>query len=210
MKIVPFIYPDEDDLIANTYIAVDNNKCVIIDPSKDYDGLIKFIKKNDLEPKAILLTHGHFDHMRGINVLLDAFHLPLYIGFYDQDNLIDGRKNLSSLFSNKPCVINCSPITISNGDKIRVLSEDIEVIETPFHTEGSVCYYLKDSKILFSGDTLFKNSIGRDDLPGACPKKKKASLERIMQLPDDVKVYPGHGEFTNIGNEKKYNPFVNY
>lgn len=210
MKVVPFIYNDEDDLMANTYIVLDNNKCVIIDPSKAYDGLVNFIKKNNLEPQAVLLTHGHFDHMQGVNILLEAFHLPLYIGFFDKDNLKDCQKNLSCFVCDEDCIVNCLPKTVSNGDKIQVLSEDIEVIETPFHTEGSVCYYLKDSKVLFSGDTLFKLSIGRDDLPGACPKKKKSSLERLMQLPNDVKVYPGHGNFTNIGDEKKHNPFVNY
>ncbi len=210
MKVVPFIYNDEDDLMANTYIVIDNNKCVIIDPSKAYDGLVNFIKKNNLEPQAILLTHGHFDHMRGVNILLDNFHLPLFIGFFDKDNLKDCQKNLSCFVCDKDCVINCLPKTVSDGNKIQVLSEDIEVIETPFHTEGSVCYYLKDSKVLFSGDTLFRMSIGRDDLPGACPKKKKSSLERLMRLPNDVKVYSGHGDFTNIGDEKKYNPFVNY
>ena len=108
----------------------------------------------------------------------------------------------------EPVYIKSKIDTISDKQELNILSEPIRVIETPYHTIGSVCYYLKDSKILFSGDSLFKDSIGRDDLPTSIPYRKSASLNKIMSLPEDVKVYPGHGLFTSIGEEKKYNPFV--
>lgn len=209
MKIIPFIYDDYDDLYANTYLLIDtDNNCIIIDPSRDYNGIVEYIKKNNLNPKAILLTHGHFDHMRGINTLVNNFNIPIYIGFYDEEALKNTKKNLSYLMSRELLVINHKPITVSDKQILHLLNEPIEVIETPFHTMGSVCYYLKDSKMLFSGDTLFKNSIGRDDLPFSNPKLKRESLNKIMSLPEELKIYPGHGSFTSISEEKKHNPFV--
>lgn len=209
MKVVPFLYNDFDDLISNTYIVIDNKDCLIVDPGKAYDGLVRFIEKNELTPKGILLTHGHCDHIRGVDILVNAYHIPVYISFYDEELLKDPRKNLSAYMPEDECVVSAKATMVSNGDKITLLNEPIEVIETPFHTKGSVCYYLKDSRLLFSGDTLFKLSIGRDDFPHSSPKDKRASLDKLMTLPEDVKVYPGHGEFTNIGEEKKHNPFVN-
>ena len=209
MKIIPFIYEDVDDLVANTYIVIDNKDCVIIDPSRDYDGLVNYIKKNELNPKAILLTHAHFDHIRGVDKLVEAFHIPTYIGFYDEDSLSDSHKNLSFYMNGQPVYLKAPINTLSDKQILNILSEPIEVIYTPYHTIGSVCYYLKDSKALFSGDSLFKYSIGRDDLVTSIPHKRKSSLDKIMSLPEDVKVYPGHGGFTIIGEEKKHNPFVN-
>ena len=208
MRVIPFIYEDIDDLFANTYLLIDNNDCVVIDPGRDYRGIVDYINKNQLKLKAILLTHGHYDHMRGVNILLKEFSCPLYIGFFDEDRLTDTYKNLSTLFSDEKVVISQKAITVSDNEVLSLLSEPIKVIETPFHTKGSVCYYLKDSGLLFSGDTLFKGSIGRDDLPDAVPSKKRTSLAKLMLLPDNTKVFPGHGNSTTIGEEKKYNPFV--
>ena len=210
MKIVPFIYDDFDDLFANTYVLIDDSlACLVIDPSKKYEGIINYIEKNGLTLKGVLLTHGHFDHMRGVDLLLNKYHVPLYIGFYDADALKDSRKNLSYLMGREEMVVEEEPITVSDREVLHILEEDIEVIYTPFHTKGSVCYYLKDSKALFSGDTLFRYSIGRDDFPNSLPKEKKASLAKLMALPEDTKVYPGHGSFTKIGEERNNNPFVN-
>ena len=208
MKVIPFIYNDIDDLMANTYLFSDGMNCVVIDPSKDYEGIVNYISKNNLKLKGVLLTHGHYDHMRGVKNLLKYTDIPLFIGFYDVDNLKDSQKNLSNLFSNENIIIDKEPISVYDKQEIALLKEPIIVLETPFHTRGSVCYYLKDSKILFSGDTLFKYSIGRDDLYGACPKERKTTLAKLMSLHDDVKIYPGHGEFSSIGEERKYNPFV--
>ena len=208
MKVVPFIYEDIDDLVANSYIVVDNNDCVVIDASRLYDGLVNYIQKNGLNLKGILLTHCHFDHIRGVDRLVDAFHAPVYIGFYDADGLSDPHKNLSFYMNGEPIFVKAKVDTVSDKQELHLLSEPIIVIETPYHTIGSVCYYLKDSNILFSGDSLFKNSIGRDDLVTSIPYKKQSSLSKIMSLPEETKVYPGHGPFTKIGEEKKYNPFV--
>ena len=210
MKVIPFIYDDYDDLFANTYILVDDSlSCLVIDPSRKYEGIINYIEKSGLTLKGVLLTHGHFDHMRGVDLLIEKYRVPLYIGFYDEDCLKDPKKNLSYYMGMEMMVVNSPAITVSDKEILHLLNEDIEVIYTPFHTIGCVCYYLKDSKILFSGDTLFRFSIGRDDFPNSSPKDKRASLNKLMALPEDVKVYPGHGAFTKIGEERRNNPFVN-
>lgn len=208
IKCIPFIYKDIDDLCANTYILVDSkNECLVIDPSREYDGLFNFINKNKYRLKAILLTHGHFDHLRGAQKLLNSFNCKLYIGFDDEEFLLNSNLNLSS-YCNENVVVKEKPITIADKEIIDEIEEKIEVIYTPYHTPGSVCYYLKDSAILFSGDSLFKMSVGRSDFPRSQPKLLDSSLRKIISLPENVKVYPGHGEFTNIGFEKKSNPFV--
>ena len=105
--------------------------------------------------------------------------------------------------------INSKANTVKDFDTIKGLEEDVLVIHTPFHTVGSVCYYFSNNKILFSGDTLFYNAIGRNDLITSVPGKTKESIRKIFTLPDEVKVYPGHGINTTIGEERYKNPFVN-
>ncbi len=206
MKIVPFIYNDIDDVIANTYLIIDShNNCFCVDPSVKYDGIKNYVIKNSLNLKGVLLTHGHFDHMRGVEILLNEFNVPLYIGFGDEPLLKDSYLNCSNYFGSQSIKVNINPIVISDQEIISGLDEEIKVIATPYHTEGSVCYYLKDSKILFSGDSLFKSGFGRDDLPNSVPHKRRESISKILNLPEDVKVYPGHGQFTNIKAERILN-----
>ena len=98
MKIIPFVYNDIDDLCANTYVLTDkSNNCIIIDPSKKYDGLVNYVKKNNLNLKAVLITHSHIDHFRGAELLINTFNVPLYIGFYDAPALKDSYLNCSQL-----------------------------------------------------------------------------------------------------------------
>ncbi len=208
IKVVPFIYEDLDDLYANTYALIDeNHACVIIDPAKNNLSLVNYIKNNDLTLKAVLLTHGHIDHMRGVDVLIDNFHCPLYIGFYDADKLKNPYDNCS-LFIGGETIINSKPDTISDKQVLNCLDEDIIIIETPFHTSGSVCFYLPKSKCLFTGDFLFAGSVGRSDLPSAMPKEFNNSIRKILALPKDIKVYPGHGQSTTLAHECESNPFV--
>ena len=207
MKIIPFYYDDYDDLFANTYILIDkNNNCVVIDPSKDNDGISNYIKKNQLSLKGVLLTHGHFDHIRGVKRLIDEFNVPFYIGFEEVAFLTDTYLNCSMMMSN-PYIINDEPITISDNEILHLLDEEILCIHTPFHTIGSYCFYLKNSEFLFSGDFIFKGSIGRWDLPTGNHKYIKSSLSKIFALPDEVKIYPGHGNSTTVLIEKSDNPF---
>lgn len=204
MQIIPFIYDTDDELLSNTYLFIDaHNSCVVIDPSKDYNGIVDYINKNKLNLKAILITHAHFDHIGGINRLVQAFNVPIYAGYEDVPYFNDAYNNCSE-YGNTHVVVNHKIIPLGDNELIKLLDEDIKVIYTPYHTVGSVCYYLEASKVLFSGDSLFYHSLGRFDLPTSVPSKVKESINKLLKLDDEVKVYPGHGKFTSIGNERKY------
>ncbi len=208
IKVIPFYYDDYDDLFANTYVLIDaNNDALVVDPSKDYDGIINYIKKNNLTLKGILLTHGHFDHIRGVGRLIKEFNVPLYISFDEEEMLTNPSLNVSK-YMGKEYVLNVKANTLSDGEVLKLLDEDILCISTPFHTFGSMCFYLKESKILLTGDFLFKGSVGRSDLPTATPKTFNSSMRKILTLGEDVKIYPGHGPSSNIKLEKETNPFI--
>ena len=204
IKVIPFIYNDIDDLYANTYVIIDDdNNALVIDPSNDNDRLSSYLIRNDLNVKGVLLTHGHFDHIRGVDTLIETFKCPLFIFFLDEEMLTDSYLNGSDMMSENSFIVKSKAETLKEGDKIELLNEDIDIIWTPFHTLGSTCYYLKESKIIFTGDTLFRNGFGRFDLPHSDRSKVQSSLNRLFKLDDDIKVYPGHGESTYIGKEKE-------
>ena len=210
MKIVPFYYDDFDDLIANCYVAIDEeNACVVIDPSKDYDGIVKYIKKNELTLKGVLLTHGHFDHFRGVDRLINEFHSPLYIGFYDADMIKTPELNCSEMVGVN-FIVKSKAQTVSDGEVLNLLKEDIKVLETPGHTAGSVCYYFKDSKVMFTGDFLFCCSAGRCDLPTGNERQMSESFRKITKLDKDITIYPGHGPKSTLGYEFENNPFMRF
>ena len=201
IKVIPFIYEDLDDLYSNTYLLIDDDKnCVVIDPSKDYQGLVTYINKNTLNLKAVLLTHGHIDHMRGVDALVNAFHALLYIGFDDEDKLNDDTANCSR-YLGEARIINSKAITLADNEILHLINEDILVIHTPYHTSGSLCYYLKESKIIFTGDFLFYHGVGRCDLPSAMPYEFSSSLNKLAKLDSETKLYPGHGKFGKLGEE---------
>lgn len=208
IKVIPFYYDDYDDLFANTYVLIDtNNFAIVIDPGKDYDGLVNYIKKNNLSLKGILLTHGHFDHIRGVDRLVKEFNVPTYISFVEEDFFINPHLNYSRYMSEE-YVLNVKPMTLSDGEVLKLLNEDILCISTPYHTIGSMCFYLKESKLLFTGDFLFRGSVGRSDLPTGTPKSFSSSISKILSLDNDVKIYPGHGPSSTIKLEKENNPFI--
>ena len=205
MEIKSFIYGDNYiELSANTYLIIDGKDCVLVDPGKEDPRIVEFIKENSLNLKGILLTHGHCDHMRGII----AFECPVYIHKDDVELLNNPHLNCSDRFSRKNVSIDVAPIEVEEGMEINLLSKPIKVIHTPYHTMGSVCYYIPEEKILFSGDTLFKDAMGRSDFVTSDPNLIKSSLAKLGALPDDVILYPGHGDLTSIGYERKQNPFV--
>ena len=208
MKIIPFTYDTYDDLISNTYLVIDNkNRCVVIDPGCAYQGVVNYVKKNNLTPKAILLTHGHFDHMRGVDNLYASFKMPVYIGFDDCDKLKDKYLNCSYLLG-QSLSVNAPVDTLADKQILKVLSEDILVIHTPYHTSGSLCFYFKDSGLLFTGDFILPHGVGRSDLPSAKPHELNRSMAKIFALPKETKIYAGHGPFSTIETELRVNPFV--
>ena len=207
-KVIPFIYEDQDELYANTYVLIDDEKnCVVIDPAKAYDGLVNYIKKNELTLKAVLLTHGHVDHIRGVDTLVNAFNVPVYVGFDDLDMLQDTFLNCSE-FLGESVIVKSKVETLADKDVLRLLNEDIQVIATPFHTAGGVCFYLKDSGVLFTGDFIIPHGIGRCDLPNARPHALKDSMAKIIKLPVSTKIYGGHEKSSTLESELRINQYV--
>lgn len=195
-----------------------SNDAMIIDPGADAEAIIDFLKKGRLTPKIIVLTHGHGDHIGANAALKKAFpDIQICIHEEDQDMLPYPAKNLSilSAFYGGPTVR--SPLAnrlLKDGYMITVDEHVFDVIHTPGHTPGGICLSSKKREngkppILFSGDTLFKESIGRTDFPGSDQEKLlRAIKERLFVLDEDTIVYPGHGPSTTILEEKKHNPFV--
>lgn len=203
---------NESDNVSNTYVLDDQNgNAVVIDPGYgDRPSIRDFLIRHNLQLKAILLTHGHFDHTRGIPSLIAAFpNAPIYMHELEVAFLSDPRLNCSYLDRKiEPVIIDAPAIALNDAEIINLLGKDIYVIHTPFHTHGSVCYYLPSEKMAFTGDTLFRNSIGRSDLPTSSPRSIISSLAKLKKLPVDTKIYPGHEKSSTIERELLYNTFL--
>ncbi|MGN1095138.1 MAG: MBL fold metallo-hydrolase [Eubacteriales bacterium] len=186
------IYTLVDDKFAeNCYIVADNDgKCAVIDPASD--DALAFVRENSLEPEAVLLTHGHFDHIGGLNAFLGAFDVPVYIHEKDKELLKDGMKNASSVFGFPSVIISAEPTVISDGDTVVCGTLFFKTLHTPGHTDGSVCYFCGDA--VFTGDTLFADGVGRTDLYGADEAKMRNSLDMLIKLLPGKTIYPGHNE----------------
>ena len=188
---------------VNCSILSENGKAWIVDPGQEADRIIDLLTKKGLELAAILLTHGHFDHISGIPGLLRKFpDLPVYV--HEKDMQMFGHP-LNQLPPEYPSFQ--KPCNLSILDNLVGL-EGLEILETPGHTPGGVCYYFPKDKLLLSGDTLFAGSVGRTDLPGGDMATLMDSLKKLTALPDDTLVIPGHGMHTRIALEKSGNPFL--
>lgn len=196
-------------VMTNCYFAIneDTKETIIIDPADKAEVLIQKINKETLKPVAVLLTHGHFDHILAASEIAVNFHIPIYASKEEKELLETPSLNLSvSLGKN----ISLTPTTLLNDkDIIKLAGTEVNVIHTPGHTSGGICYLFKESKILFSGDTLFEGTVGRADLPtGNLNTLLDSVNHKLMTLPDDTTVFPGHGESTTVGHERNTNPYV--
>ncbi len=194
---------------TNSYVIHQDSEAVLIDPA-EFKPIHQFLQDQQLLPKAILLTHGHFDHIRGLPYLLETFpDAPVYMHESEIDFLGDSRLNCSYLDSGIPPVsLNIKALGVSDNDALYLLKKDIRVVHTPFHTRGSVCYYIPQEKMIFTGDTLFRSAIGRSDLPTGSPRSIVQSLAKLKSLPPETKVYPGHEKSTTIERELKFNTYL--
>ena len=196
---------------TNCFIVMNEKKeCIIVDPGEEGAKLIQFIKKNGLKPLAVLLTHAHFDHIGAVDDVRDAFGIEAYIHEKEKKWLADPILNGSQYFMmGKATKQRPAEHIISEEGTLKIGDFVFEVFETPGHSPGSISFYLRDAGYLFSGDVLFKGCIGRTDLAGGNMDVLMKSIEqKILTLPHNTIVFPGHGEITLIEDEVDYNPFL--
>lgn len=199
-----------NEYTENTYIINEKKEAFIIDPGANFKDIVAYVTESEFEIKGVLLTHGHFDHLFTLNKVVEEYKCNVYIFYKERDFLFDPNLNLSNTLH--------KPFTMKDKSKVIELREDsvieigrekITLLHTPGHTRGGVCYKYK--RFLFSGDTLFKGTIGRYDLPTSNKADLKRSIELIVKsCRDNTVVYPGHGNFTTILSEKHDNPFMSY
>ena len=194
---------------TNCYLVIneETKESVMVDPGA-YPAKVKnAVKEQGLKLKAVLLTHAHFDHIMGIDSILENWNIPVYVEEEDLPIMTDPELNLSSSYTNGYSFDGAKPL--KDGQKLELAGETIEVIHTPGHTMGGCCYYLPVEHAVFSGDTLFQRSVGRTDFPNSSQDAIVRSVrERLFALPDDTIVYPGHMGETKIEYEKLHNPYV--
>ena len=197
-------------LQANTYLAVDEktNEGFIVDPGGYNKVLTKEVRDNDVKIKYIILTHRHSDHICGVNEHKAEFPDAKIVAYKDEEAMLENPNLNQSPGFGVPYSTKAD-ILVSDGDELKVGDVTLKFIHTPGHTEGGMCIYVKEAKALFSGDTLFRQSIGRTDFPGGSYKEIMDSIrKKLFLLPDDTNVFPGHMGTTSIGFEKENNPFV--
>lgn len=194
---------------TNCYLLIneDTKETIIIDPADNAPAIKQKLTQSQLTPVAILLTHGHFDHIMAAKDIADEYSILIHAFYEEWDLLKDSSLNGGYLIRSNFTLIPHKELR--DNELLHMAGIELLVIHTPGHTRGSVCFYHKESQTLISGDTLFLESVGRTDLPsGNSDTIKKSISERLLKLDDATKVYPGHGETTTIGHEKKYNPFI--
>lgn len=194
---------------TNCYIVNQegNEKCIVIDPGDEAEKIASYIRKRNLTCEGILLTHGHFDHITGVNELRSLVGGKIYAHEAEKDLLEDPMLNASGMVGYEAAIQ--ADVLLRDRQKLEIADMTFEVIHTPGHTKGGCCFYAKEEKVLFSGDTIFMESIGRTDLPTGNGQELLDSVRnKVLTLPDDVTIYSGHGPKTNVAYEVANNPYA--
>ena len=201
-------------LSSNCYIVSDDNgKAVIFDVCERGEEIYNYVKELGLSVEAVIITHGHFDHIYGLDGFVDAAKadgkdVPVYVHSGDAVMLRSREKNLSAPLFRTPYEYTGILNEVADGDAITVGNLTFRILHTPGHTDGCACYIVDEEKTIFSGDVLFEGSIGRTDFPGGSMTTMRKSLEKLMEFDDAYRVYPGHGGSTTIGEERNFNPYI--
>ncbi len=180
---------------------------LIIDPGDDSDVIRKAVNESGATVIAYLLTHGHADHLSALESLLASHPAPVYLHEADAVWSFTAANQIPPFYK-APQTVPENMVQLHDGQRLTFGTHTADVIATPGHTPGSVCYYFEEEQCLFSGDTLFSGSVGRTDFPGGDARTLQASLRRLATLPPETLVYPGHGPATTIERELRLNPFM--
>lgn len=192
---------------TNCYIIHKDSKCVVIDPGDWWEEIEKVLIFNELKLLAILITHRHYDHIGAVDEGAKSHQVPVYAHEFEADGMKDPSKNLSVLMG-----LNTTAVAdrfIAEGETLVIGCFEFDVIEVSGHTEHSLCFYSKELGAVFTGDTLFKSSVGRVDFHNGTMEELCENIKhKLLVLPTDTLVYPGHGPFTSIEIEAKANPYI--
>ena len=211
MNVVKFVF---NPIQENTYIVWDETKeCIIIDAgnmsAREDRVLAEFIEEQGLKPVLAVNTHCHFDHILGVEFVRSTYGAKFAASSADNAIMLGAKEHCAMFGLEVGELPQTIDIDLASTEEIHFGNTTLRVIPTPGHTPGCVSLYHEESKSLFTGDTLFRESIGRTDLPGGdYPTIMQSILKQILPLGDEVTIYPGHGEKSNIGHESMYNPFV--
>lgn len=195
-------------IATNCYIAIneETRRGVIVDPGGDADRIMEAVEKENITVDAIFLTHGHGDHIMALGEVKERTGAPVYISEADAPMLNDPNRSLAAFIGGKYTPATADKF-FKDGDEVEAAGIKFKVLATPGHTPGGVCLMTGD--VVFCGDTIFAESIGRTDFPGGSYKQLLQSIkEKILPLADDVKLLPGHGPATTVGWERRRNPFL--
>ena len=194
---------------TNCYICMhaDTKEAFIVDPADNAAEIIRMVSDMGAVPCAVLLTHGHFDHIGAADELRKTYEIPVYAHEAEEKVMASASLNLSGSWAS-PIHLKADHL-LQDSDVLHIAGFTVRVMHTPGHTEGGCCYVLEDEEIVFTGDTLFCMSVGRMDFPGGSASAMRHSIRRLLkELPENMHVLPGHGETTTIGYEKRSNPYA--
>ena len=196
-------------MCTNCYVVInkDTREALVIDPGERSEFLIDKLKNDGVKPVAVLVTHGHFDHINGAEAFAEAFGIRIYIHEDDRETLSDIEMNASNWVNRQKAYH--ADVFLKDEQELDLAGIHIRVLHTPGHTPGGCCYYLPYENVVFTGDSLFCQSVGRTDFKKSSHSALIRSVKaKLLPLPEQTIVYPGHEETTTIGHERIYNPYL--